>query len=342
MKPTRAFAAVLPVLLAGAVIAWASSPAEASAPRTARQAPSGGATRSGSPSGTVRSAPSGTGVRTASRTGGGSVVAHGRATYGYNYGYNYGYGYYPGWGWGGGYPGGYGYPYWGWNVGWYGPWWSFGVGWGWPYGDYYYPGPVYYAPAVTPIGGPARVETDVAPRNAVVTLDGEEVGYARDYDGKWDVLPVQSGRRVVTFSAKGYLTLRTVLDAQPGRQYQIAYALQPGEGLDPRSAPETAPEAPVASAAGTAQAETAKEGSLGGLRTGRMKVRITPSDAAVYLDGEFLARGDELQGLHGAIPVAAGTHRVEVVRPGFQSQARDIVIPDGGSTEVSIELDRAP
>ena len=68
---------------------------------------------------------------------------------------------------------------------------------------------------------------------------------------------------------------------------------------------------------------------------------VSPPDAAVYLDGEFLAQADELRRLHGALPVAAGNHIVEVVRPGYVSERQRIEVIDGDVARVAIQLGRA-
>ncbi len=282
---------------------------------------------------------------TAGRAGHAPATAQGHATYGYGY---YG-GYYGGWwpGWGG-------YPYYG--YGWWGPSLSLGFYWGYPYDGYYpsYGYPYYgYPYAVVPGyggSGPAEVTTDVSPRDAVVRVDGEEVGFSRDYNGSWDVLHVQPGRRAVTFSAPGYMTLTTVLDAKPGRHYQISYALQRGEGADPRSSDRPAPEEPppMTPPAGATHAEFGSGGpppptpsaapGEGALRTGRLRLHVTPPEAEVYLDGEFLARGSELAALHGAIPVASGGHRLDVVLPGYHAIRKDVEVGVGATTDLALEL----
>lgn len=71
-----------------------------------------------------------------------------------------------------------------------------------------------------------------------------------------------------------------------------------------------------------------------------LRLRVSPPDAAVYLDGEFLARADELARLHGAIPVAAGLHVVEVVRPGFEGETREIDVTGDRPVELTLALER--
>ncbi len=67
---------------------------------------------------------------------------------------------------------------------------------------------------------------------------------------------------------------------------------------------------------------------------------IGPPDAAVYLDGEFLARASELSRLHGSLPVARGPHTIEVVRPGFESRAVDVDVEGEMPVRVEIDLQR--
>ncbi len=226
-------------------------------------------------------------------------------------------------------------------LGW--PWWSWGPGWGWPYWDgwwYGYPGsPGMYPPyVISGQGYPASVVTDVRPKKAIVRLDGEEIGEARDFNGTWDHLTLEPGPHSLEFVARGYKLLRVRLDAKPARSYRIAYELEPGEGIDSRS--ESA-EMPPSAESGPPLAPVAPESpSEGRLASGFLRLEVQPTDAAVYLDGRFLARGDELEGLHGAIPLAAGEHRVDVVRPGYKSFAGHVRVDAGKPADLRVDLAR--
>jgi hypothetical protein len=296
-----------------AALAWGS----AFAGSAARTRPSGGSRPSGGHA-------SGSASHGGSR---GSAPAHasGRATYGYGggsvvIGYP-GYGYW----YGGGYPwySGY-YPYWWWG----GPYSAWGV-WGWP-GSY-----------AVPVGSsdlayeiPAAITTDISPGKATLRLDGEDVGRAKDYRGTWNQLYVSPGTHVLELEADGYQTLRVTVDAQAGRSYRIAQQLQKGSGMDPRSA-ELPP--PAAEGAGAPSAsQTSAPGA--GLRTGRLRLDVVPEDAAVYLDGEFLGSGREIAKLHGALPVAAGEHTIDLVRPGYERKSFQIDVPSGESQPFRLEL----
>jgi PEGA domain-containing protein len=258
----------------------------------------------------------------------GHGTASGIAHYGHGYGYPYyGYGYpyywYPWWGgW---------YPWWG--VGWYGSW-----GWGgYGYAGYY--GPYYdtdvgtegsYAPAPQ---GPATIETGVSPAKAEVVLDGEAVGFASDYNGRWDELTVAPGQHTITFRAKGYRSLVVDLEARPGATYKFHDALAPGEGEEHRTLASAEPPA-------TQPPQEANAPGSVTVATGRLRIHAEPPDAAVYLDGEYLGMAGDLDRIHGSLAVAAGKHRLEVVRPGFASTARSIDVE--GTAPATVELRLEP
>jgi hypothetical protein len=246
------------------------------------------------------------------------------------------YRYYPGIRVGVGY---YGYPYF-WGAPYY---------WGHAYPRaYHYPEPVRLAGRYVPRGG--AVETDVRPKKAQVALDGQVIGQARDFNGPWDVLVLPRGEHTLEFSAPGHMTLLLKLDVKPGAYYHLTQELLKGEGLDPRSSPEPPPAAAAAPApvppparsprAAPPPSEAAPPPEEPALRRGLLHIRVEPGDAAVYLDGEFLARADELARLHGAIPVARGEHVLEVIRPGYVGVSRTVQVVGEEPTRVRIELVR--
>ena len=271
------------------------------------------------------------------KPGGGWTVVPGDATYGYSpqghhgfhgyYGY-YPYGFYPNW-----YFSFWGYPYcWGWPY--------FSVGW---YGGLEPPAAVAEAYAT----GLAAVETDIKPKKADVRVDGALVGQARDYNGTWDVLWLSPGEREISFSLDGYMTLSFYVDVAPGGYVRFSERLQEGSGPDPRSTerPVGVPAVEATPDGGDAYGLRLAPGSEipgdgAGLRSGYLTIEAGPADAAVYLDGEFLARADELARLHGALPVATGTHVIEVVRPGYRSQRVEVEVTAEHPGRVVLRLSR--
>ena len=229
---------------------------------------------------------------------------------------------------------------------------GFGGGWGYyPYYDpfwyggpyyssFYYGPPAYRVAAYHPSSG--AVETDLRPKKALVSLDGTPMGQARDFSGPWDLMILRKGTHTLEFSAPGYMTLRVTLDVRNGGYYHIKDRLVEGDGMDPRSSPPAA-----AAEEAPAEGEFAVESDLQeepapappALQRGLLHLRVTPADAAVYLDGEFLAKGDELARLHGSIPVARGDALLEVLRPGYKQQTLAVTVDGDEPTRVRVDLE---
>jgi len=74
---------------------------------------------------------------------------------------------------------------------------------------------------------------------------------------------------------------------------------------------------------------------------GRLRVHVEPADAAVYLDGEYMGVAGELARIHGALPVAVGSHRLEAARPGFASAVRTFDVSTVGVAQVELTLAEA-
>jgi hypothetical protein len=207
------------------------------------------------------------------------------------------------------------------------------VGWGGAYygGGYAEPVPVPYDSTDPQEGAPqgaaypAWVETDVIPKRASVRLDGEDVGFAKDWNGIWDRLQIPSGTHVLEFGLEGHQTLQVHLDAQPGRVYHIRRELQKGEGIDPRSSSEasTGPAAPQAAAPPS---------------QGFLRLSVEPADAAVYLDGKLVGRAGDLH-LKRSRPLPSGEHALEVVCPGYRSERQTVVVPVEDVQELRIVLE---
>lgn len=200
---------------------------------------------------------------------------------------------------------------------------GWGWDWGWPYsyGGFYGP-PVYYAEPY----GPVRlvpphigaVELHVHPWKATVTIDGRVYGEARDFNASYDPLWLDAGPHSLELSREGYKTLRVPLEVRPGGQYSLHYSLDEGDGIDPRSV-----------------AIPARPASSG---PGRLLIHVAPPDAAVYLDGRFLGRADQLAHGPGFIAVKPGAHHVEAVRPGFETHSVDVEVHGGRPSRVLIDL----
>jgi len=251
-------------------------------------------------------------------SGSGATRASGTATYGHRAGHHHGH-----------FHGRYGHHAYG-GLHYYGdPFW-FGPYWGW----WPQPRPLALGAIVPGKTAPAVIETDLRPRRAEVWIDGRMLGQARDFDGRWDRLWIPPGEHVVEFRKEGYQTLRRPVVLPPAGFLRIEERLQRGAGPDPRSTAEE----PIVEAAPPTPAASGSERQRPALRRGLLHIEVLPADAAVYLDGEFLAHGDELARLHGAIPVAEGAHLVEVVRPGYAARSVEVEVAGGEPVRLTVDL----
>ncbi|MGE5235288.1 MAG: hypothetical protein ACM3O7_02925 [Acidobacteriota bacterium] len=245
------------------------------------------------------------------------------------------------------------------------PWlgWSVGVA----FGPWWWHGPAYY-PVPAASGAQSQltaVDTDVEPEHARVLLDGRLIGTADDFDGYPDYLYLEPGEYTLEFSLGGFKSETVQIDARPGRFFPLVVKLQrvageketpwydrpegmplgrvfgpSGSGPAPSAPhPDTTlrPELPSREPpAGDSAARPDPQGSVAGAA---LDLRVTPDNASVYLDGQFVGTGGELGRLQRGLSVAAGHHRVEVLAPGRTPRSVEVDVADGQRQQVVIELD---
>lgn len=247
----------------------------------------------------------------------------------------YGYGYYP-------YYGGYWDGYWGWGA---------SLGWGSPYygtsGYFSYSSPGYYRSSGYGVGSLRLI---VKPENTKVYVDGYYTGEVDEFDGLMQRLDLSPGRHEIAFKLDGHRGYRVKVYVAVDRTLKIKHSMEKGEGpelvedltdghgedpeparqaegweeRDPRAPEQGEPREPVSDRRPAAR-------DLGSVR-----FDVTPEDASVYVDGEFQGSARRL----GELDLRAGRHRVEVVRPGFDTVERDIEIEPGRVARIAIDLTR--
>lgn len=233
--------------------------------------------------------------------------------------------YYPGWG-------GY-YSYW-WpyaSYGWYGGYW--GSPWGYGYGGY--GGTVYHRVE----GEAGAVRVLVEPSEARVYVDGYYAGTVDDFDGLFQRLNVSPGRHEIAIKLEGYRTHRFKVYVPPDGTVKIHHDMVRGDGETLEDLAGEAPREREASREPEGRWERedpdpAPQDERAG--TGRLRLRVDPPDASVYVDGAFRGTGREAANLR----LPAGPHRIEVVRPGYRTVERDVEITAGETSELEIDLDK--
>jgi hypothetical protein len=105
----------------------------------------------------------------------------------------------------------------------------------------------------------------------------------------------------------------------------VSYASGPTYVSDERPAPVREPER------GARRGDDDRERDAAWLR-----VEVRPEDTSVYVDDQFRGTGRDSRSL-GLSP---GLHTIELVRPGYVTERRELRVETGGRYEVSVELQR--
>jgi hypothetical protein len=92
-----------------------------------------------------------------------------------------------------------------------------------------------------------------------------------------------------------------------------------------RSRTAASPEAPAAGTGGN----------------GRLRIRVEPDDASVYLDGRFVGTGADLASNEDGLVLAPGRHQVAVIRPGHRAEERIFDAVAGRNVELTVTLSRS-
>jgi hypothetical protein len=72
----------------------------------------------------------------------------------------------------------------------------------------------------------------------------------------------------------------------------------------------------------------------------RMRFKVTPEDAAVYIDDKYLGVGEDLAANPRGVVTAPGTHTITVVRPGYKTKTVNITARIGAPVDVVMELEK--
>lgn len=216
---------------------------------------------------------------------------------------------------------------------------------GYSYGDYYgyYPQRVYRYRE----GNIAQLRVIVEPAKARVYVDGYYAGVADDYDGIFQRLTVSPGRHDITLKYEGYKTHTFKVYANRDQTLKLRYDMVKGSGDSEESLGEEGPaenrrdfESNRSANGGTED----RRGPDGAPRyvpptsreRGTVSFEITPDDASIYVDGEFYGKAGDLPTLE--LPV--GTHRVEIVRPGYKTDEREIRVEQRRNEAIRVRLEK--
>lgn len=335
---------------------------------------SGGGVRHHSPSGGSSSSNSGRSSSNGGYSGGSSRplspaesrhprAGTGTGYRGYGYGHGYGYRpyyYSPGWGYWynpGYYPSYYyGYwPYWGGSL-------AYGAGgyWGGGYSSGgYYGAPNSYGSYHYSDAGALRLLVD--PEDTKVYVDGYYAGEVDDFDGLMQRLNLAPGRHEILLKKDGFRTHRIKVYLERNTTVKLRHDMEKGLGPDTledlagergieeerrrnaRREDESEEDRDVEAEGRPETREDARPALRlpapspeGSATPGLLALRVSPDDASVYVDGRFFGSARQT----GEIELSPGPHRVEIVRPGYKTVERDVLIEAGRTLTLGMALDR--
>jgi hypothetical protein len=70
-----------------------------------------------------------------------------------------------------------------------------------------------------------------------------------------------------------------------------------------------------------------------------LRLKVTPDDAAVYVDGFYAGVVDDFDGVFQGLPLTPGAHRVRIYRPGYRSERQNIYLGVGSTFTVRAALE---
>lgn len=142
-----------------------------------------------------------------------------------------------------------------------------------------------------------------------VWVDEQYVGYLKELTGSKKVL-LLPGDHTISVRQNGYQDFSQKIVVQPG-QMQIVHVAMNKAATGPMP-----PDAELAT----------------------IKVDVTPTRAAVFLDGRFVGHVGEFQGVGKALQVVPGTHQIRIALPGYETFRTDINPMPKQKVEVKTDL----
>jgi hypothetical protein len=225
--------------------------------------------------------------------------------------------------------------------------------WGWygvPYYDFYwdsgyYSGGGYYRDGYYRDNYRYRetgsIRTLVDPERTKVYVDGYYAGTVDDFDGMFQRLYVAPGRHDISFKLDGYRTHVVKVFVTADHTVKIRHDMAKGMGEDSvedlTGGRQDEPYRMSADRPDRDDAAMRREDERRDARdSGTLRLEVQPSDASIYVDGEFYGNARR----SSSLTLAPGRHRIEVVRPGYRTVEREIEVRPGRSESVAIDLER--
>jgi len=199
-------------------------------------------------------------------------------------------------------------------------------------------------PVPAPASADSSMRIQVKQRDTQVFVDGYYAGVADDFDGTFQRLRLEPGQHTLQLFLPGHRLFTEDLYLQPGNTFTVRHTMEDlregeAEPAKPAGSPRTprtasrlpGPPAPQASA----RPDTAPTPAPGIASYGTARIRVQPVDVVMLIDGQVWNGGntDDFD-----VQLAAGTHTLEVRKPGYRSYLTEITIHTGETTRLNVAL----
>jgi hypothetical protein len=213
------------------------------------------------------------------------------------------------------------------------------------YSPFYYSGSYGYAPYYYRgryrDSGSLRVIVD--PEQTRVYVDGYYAGIADDFDGIFQRLYLPPGRHEISLKLDGYRSHRFRVYVPVDQTIKIHHVMERGAGEDtdevvgePSDYRRDDRDRDDRRYGRDRDEQYESEDDRDDADAGTLRLELKPSDASVYVDGEFRGSGRRAE----TVRLAPGRHRIEVVRPGYRTIEREVDVRAGETVRLEVELAR--
>jgi len=184
----------------------------------------------------------------------------------------------------------------------------------------------------------------VNPDDAHVLLNGRFVGEAYEFSTQASALKLRSARNELVIKKEGFIEEEIDLDKYSMRKITIRLNLK--NDMQVRRKPVAKNKIPPPHTK-SEKYEVVKERDVpkGGSESVPVKVfsrlilEVTPSEASIYVDGEFWGIAP-VKGIINNFNLRKGKHTIEVLKPGFKSARRTVDVKGSKGFKVKIKLEK--
>jgi len=198
----------------------------------------------------------------------------------------------------------------------------------------------------------AAIKFDVDPKDAEVYVDGALAGEIDDFDGIFQSLRVRPGTHEVVVYKQGYRSYRDSVYIEPYHTRKMRFDLEKlgaGEAQEARPQPaapaandpreRARPEPPqrrVPEPRMPPPPPERREPEARPAQFGTLSIRVVPSDAEIFVDGERWTGPTTSDRL--SIQLSTGRHSIQVKKPGLGTYTEDVLIRQGATLTLNVSL----